>query len=158
MLKESKNLQNELIEFIDSQKSVIISSFDDFCLSSYAPFIRLKDSIFVIISSIARHYQAINKNKELVSVMFIEDESMVKSIFARFRASFSVEVGLKDELRDEIFSKFEEKFKDEVALKMIKDLKDFHIIEFKLKNGRFVKGFGRAYDLDGLNVTNSVKG
>lgn len=63
MLKESKNLQNELVEFIDSQKSVIISSFDDFCLSSYAPFIRLKDSIFVIISSIARHYNAINKNK-----------------------------------------------------------------------------------------------
>lgn len=69
-----------------------------------------------------------------------------------------MEVGLKDELRDEIFSKFEEKFKDEVALKMIKDLKDFHIIEFKLNNGRFVKGFGEAYDLDGLNVTNSVKG
>lgn len=156
-LDEFKDLEKELVEFIDSQKSVIISSFDNSCISSYAPFIRGNESIFVVISSIAKHYQSIAKNKDLVSVMFIEDESKTRSLFARLRASFSVEVSFRDELRDNIFDKFELKFSDEPALKLIKELSDFRIVEFKLQNGRFVKGFGKAYDLNGLKVQNLAK-
>lgn len=150
-------LETFLIDLIDGQKSVIISSFDEGCISSYAPFIRHGDEIYAILSSVAPHYHSIKKNKDLVSILFIVDEQKAHTIFARVRASYKVEVSNADELREDIFKELKEKYEDDAVIEIIEELADFHIVKFKLKKGRFVRGFGAAYETDGLKVVGPSK-
>lgn len=155
--EKKQKLETFLLNLIDGQKSVIISSFDEGCVSSYAPFLRRGDEIYAILSSVAPHYHAIKKNKDLVSILFIVDEQKAHTIFARVRASFKVEVSFADEKREEIFKELREKYEDDAVIDIIEELADFHILKFKLKKGRFVRGFGAAYETDGLKIVSPSK-
>lgn len=148
-------LNTEIDNFINSFKSVFISSLNnnEHCVASYAPFVRIKDEIFIMISEMAEHFISIKTNPSKVSLMFLQDEKEARTIFARKRISFQANATFIDERKDEIFSLFEKKFQEESALGIIELFKDFHIIKFNLKKGRFVKGFGAAYDTQGLQVT-----
>ena len=37
-------------------------------------------------------------------------------------------------------------------MKFIKEMSDFEVVRFTLKGGRFVRGFGAAYDMIGLKI------
>lgn len=148
-------LNTEINNFINSFKSVFISSLnkDACCVASYAPFVRIKDEIFIMVSEMAEHFISIKTNPTQVSLMFLQDENEARTIFARKRISFKANATFINERRDEIFSLFGQKFQEESALGLIERFKDFHIIKFNLGKGRFVKGFGAAYDTQGLKVT-----
>ncbi|PSM53053.1 iron-responsive cellular heme oxygenase [Campylobacter blaseri] len=155
---KNDKIQGQMLEFIQSFKTVLISSLDDEqCVTSYAPFVKIDNDIYVVISSVARHYHSIKQNPNKVSLMFLQDEKDAKTIFARVRAGFEVEATFCDELKDRVFDELEKINPKETALKHIKTMNDFHIIKFKLKNGRFVKGFGGAYDTFGLKILGAAK-
>ena len=62
---------------------------------------------------------------------------------------------MSESVRDEFMAKFEKEFANESALAFIKDMKDFYIIKLTPTKGRYVKGFGAAYDTIGLQVVDS---
>lgn len=157
-LKSSKDfskIEESLIKFIDDKKSVIISSYDgDRCVSSYAPFVRKDNKIFITISKVAPHFRSLSKSKN-VSLMFLQDEKDAFSIFARIRATFDATPTFHDDenIKNEIFDKFASLYQDDAAISFIRNMSDFCIVEFELSNrGRYVKGFGAAYDLEGLKI------
>lgn len=158
--KKMDKISKSLVEFVDSFKSVIISSVhSDFqCISSYAPFVRENDEIYICLSEVAEHFSSIKQNPDKISLFFIQSEDEAKTILARVRFSVRGEAVFVDDknLRDEIFNKMQERFPNDVAFGQIRQMKDFHIVKIKLAKGRFVKGFGAAYDSDALTLLNQA--
>lgn len=154
--QDSQKETAELAQFIDSLKTLIISSLsaESSCISSYSVFVREDDEIYFYTSSVAEHYHSIKANQDKVSLMFIEDEKDAKTILARKRLSAKCDIKfITDEgQRDAIFDKLAAKNPDERAILELKNMKDFHIVRATLKNGRYVKGFGAAYDTQGLDI------
>ncbi|MSN96193.1 HugZ family heme oxygenase [Campylobacter sp. FMV-PI01] len=148
-------IERSLAEFIDTFSSVIISSIKDGqAISSYAPFIKENGDFYICVSSVAKHYEAMLENPNNISIFFIQDEKDASSLFARVRASFEASAELVDDkFRNEYFAKFEATYPNESALSFIKNMQDFHIIRLTPKKGRFVKGFGAAYDTNGFKIT-----
>lgn len=148
-------ISSQLIEFIDSSSSVIISSLKDGApFSSYAPAIRKDDEIWVLISSTAPHYQNLISNPNKVSILFIQDESKASTIFARIRASWEAEAKFdrNSQVKELFIGQISQKFPQDQAVKFIKKMSDFEVVRFTLKGGRFVRGFGAAYDMIGLKI------
>jgi len=90
----------------------------------------------------------------LVSVLFIEDEAQTKQIFARRRLTFDCTANLLE--RDtrpwvEIAEKFQAKFGE--IIEMLRSLPDFRIFQLTPQNGRFVLGFGAAYQIGGDSLS-----
>ncbi|WP_162165494.1 HugZ family heme oxygenase [Campylobacter fetus] len=157
-IKESTaTVSKDMVDFIDGFNSVLISSLNgDHCVCSYAPVVRDDNDFYILISEVSEHFKSIKENSDKISIMFLEDESKAKTVFARKRASFRSKAVFLDDQKESMFSKFESKFSSESAIKMIKNMSDFHIIKIEITKGRFVKGFGAAYDTNGLEIIQRV--
>lgn len=135
--------------------SIILSTVDAEGLpnASYTPFVMDEEKrIYIYVSGLATHTKNIYANPK-VSVLFIEDESQTKQIFARRRLSFDCDPNLLT--RDtpqwlEIVDKFQEKFGE--IIEMLRSLPDFRIFQLTPTRGRFVVGFGAAYQISGDNL------
>ena len=135
--------------------SIILSTVDAEGLpnASYTPFVMDEEKrIYIYVSGLATHTKNIYANPK-VSVLFIEDEFQTKQIFARRRLSFDCDPNLLT--RDtpqwlEIVDKFQEKFGE--IIEMLRSLPDFRIFQLTPTRGRFVVGFGAAYQISGDNL------
>lgn len=147
-----KDIKEEMLEFRDSFGSIILSTLskDNFPIASYAPLLKYKGRFFIYISEVADHYASLKANPNALEVLFLEDECKAKSVILRKRLKYqaSVEFKQKDCEFEEIFAEFESRNPHAGGLKSIKNMKDFHLIELHFGEGRFVKGFGGAYDID----------
>lgn len=144
MINDFFKIQEELDVFPQGFKSLMISSKtkDGEPFSSYAPFVKVDDTFYFIISKMASHYQNII-NYPVISILFLEDEAASKHIFFRKRLSYLVETSItnKKEVKDAMFEKFGEFV--HMLFKM-----DFVIVSCKIKKGSFVIGAGKAYVID----------
>lgn len=147
-----KEIKDEMLEFRDSFGSVILSTLskEGKPIASYAPLLKHKGRFFIYISEVADHYSSICANPNSFEVLFLEDECKAKSVILRKRLRYKAraEFRKKDDEFEEIFSSFETNNPHAGGLKTIKDMQDFHLIELFFEEGRFVKGFGGAYDID----------
>jgi heme iron utilization protein len=147
--------QAEYENFSAQFGSIILSTVDAEGLpnASYTPFVMdAEKRIYIYVSGLATHTKNIYANPR-VSVLFIEDETQTKQIFARRRLSFDCEPNLL--VRDTpqwlgIIEKFQEKFGG--IIEMLHSLPDFRIFQLTPTSGRFVIGFGAAYQISGDNL------
>jgi putative heme iron utilization protein len=155
------NMNNtELNEFIESIQSLQINSLDekDFPFSSYAPFVKYNHNYYVYISLMAKHASNLIINNKC-SILLIEDESKCKNIFARKRVSIQCysKRFKQDSLEEkEILEQFRLKF-DKNMVDMLSKMGDFYVFEFSPIYGEAVFGFGKAYNLGGLNFDELVE-
>lgn len=144
-------MSNKLTQFIDSFKSLTISSIDENSnpFTSYAPFIKKDGKYYVYISSIARHSRNLTLNKK-ASLFFLEDEISCDNIFGRKRAVLQCKVNKlprDNEQFEELIEPFEKKHG--ATVNMLKTMKDFSFFEFSPFDGEAVFGFGQAYNIGG---------
>lgn len=87
--------------------------------------------------------------------MFLEDESKAASVILRKRLRYRVNASFleRGERFDQIYDEFEKQTGGEGGIKTIRKMLDFHLVKLEFKKGRFVKGFGQAYDIENGNVT-----
>lgn len=130
---------------IKNNKTLIISSLDkeNNARISYSPFVYMNNNLYIYISKVAEHYNNILNNGN-ISVMIIEDEKDAKVTFARNRVSFSGKAA-RIEDNEEIFEEFSKK-QGENIMNMLRKM-DFNIFEIVIENGRYVEGFGKAFDI-----------
>ncbi len=116
---------------------------------SYAPYIQDQPGVFYIyISELAGHTKNLLANAQ-ASIMFIQDQSEAKNQFARERVIFHCTAVPIDRSSPHFQTKLDalqEKFGDTVAL--LRSLSDFHLFELSAINGRYIAGFGKAYEID----------
>ncbi|GAB6927341.1 hypothetical protein JCM10914A_13240 [Paenibacillus sp. JCM 10914] len=140
--------KKQYMEFANGLKSLILSTIDETGrpFISYAPFVQTQGKFYIYISRIAPHYRHLEE-QGLVDVMLIADEVSTSNLFARERARFTcVARNIGEEGYEEIFELFAETFSTPM-MTMLRGL-DFSLFELAPSAGRYVAGFGQAYDID----------
>lgn len=136
-------------DFLGSQKTLIISSTDEegTPFISYAPAVVHEGRFYIYVSRIAEHYWHLAAN-DAVSVLLIADEAESTNLFARQRVRFSCAAERLDDTGEhgEIFDRFRERFNASL-IDLLRTL-DFSLFELTPHDGRYVVGFGKAYDVD----------
>lgn len=128
---------------------------------SYSPFIYQPDGYYILISDLAQHGENLKHNKQ-VCAMLIQDESEAKSPYARKRLSFDSEAVLVDRESEKyqlVIQALYDRFGD--IIHNLSSLGDFHLYQLVPNQGRYVKGFGQAFDLSGhemLDIVHVTKG
>lgn len=136
---------------IDSQQTLLLStaSRNGAPDISYAPCVRDQTGVFYIyVSELATHTVNLLENPR-ASIMFIRPESESKNPFARERVV--VMCGVIEVFRDDPgyttqLNSLQAKFGETVGL--LRSLSDFHLFALHPQSGRYVVGFGRAFNID----------
>ncbi|MEO1401630.1 MAG: pyridoxamine 5'-phosphate oxidase family protein [Cyanobacteria bacterium J06635_1] len=129
--------------------------------ASYAPFVIDSDKqIYIYVSGLAAHTGNLKRSGQ-ASVLFIEDESSTEQSFARRRLTYQCRaavLGRGSVQWNAIATQFETRFGDIIG--MLKGLADFEIFQLAPRSGRFVLGFGAAYQVspDDLDQLEPIKG
>lgn len=161
-------VENACREFLSSRRSIMLSTVspEGELETSALPLVWLNAREWVVlVSELATHTRnllamtasaeaenAVLKNStgrvEVLSGLFVADESATPELFARERLSVQLSVShLHDTARQEALDVFSEAFGDIVTL--LTGLPDFHVFKFSVLSGRYVQGFGAAYAFEG---------
>ena len=154
-MQTAEDNQTRFREFLASRKSLVLAtvSSDGEAHASTAPFVRgARGEFFVMVSGLSAHTGHLAARKR-ASMLLAADESETEQMFARTRASFDcgVELVPRDKADapgewNEIADNFATEFGNIVGV--LRDLQDFCIFRLTPTKGRYVSGFGKAFDVD----------
>ena len=148
--------ENNFLRFKSSIKTMSLSTLTDTGQPniSYAPFVTDDDGFFyVFLSQLASHTQDL-LNQPVASIMLMEDEQNSRQLFARQRITYHCAINIIQsgyKTYDEILNNFESSFGSIIPL--LRNLPDFILFKLSPTEGRYVEGFGKAYELAGENLT-----
>lgn len=150
--------QDELKEYEAScqalqqgKRSLLLSTLSEAGLPeiSYAPYWRNEQCEFCIfVSRLAAHTMNLLANP-VCSVLFIEDETESRNLFARERLSYRCEVEEAHTDSVEYGSTLDSMEAHLGAtIPLLRGLPDFHLFKLKPQSGSYVVGFGKAFEVD----------
>lgn len=153
MTKDLNQLREQLELFKKTRKSIILGTIDKEGepLASYSPYVEDEGKIYLYLSQLSEHKQNILENKK-VSVFYIEDESTAKMIAVRERLTYKGQGKLVED--KELEKKIQSLFVKEQGkgYENLPEMHGFSLIEVELGLGRYVFGFGNAYEIDGCVI------
>ncbi|MBM6549612.1 HugZ family protein [Marinomonas ostreistagni] len=150
---KNQRLAQELVEeirtFLTSQLTLSLGLVmpDGKPIASYAPFAEHEAGLMILVSELAQHTQAL-QTSSLASVMIMEDEANCATVYARRRLQYEMQVtaiARETALWSSACAALQQRHGEIVDQLM--QLGDFHLFKLSPLSGRFVKGFGRAYEL-----------
>ena len=122
--------------------------------ASYCPFGCTDEGFVIMVSDLAEHGTNL-KSQGPASVLFIEDESECNSIFARVRVGFECRVTALDKESPAGQTAIQGMIEKVGKLAgNLASLDDFSLYLLTPSSGRYVKGFGQAYKLEGDGLSN----
>jgi hypothetical protein len=122
--------------------------------ASYAPYIADDAGhFFICVSGLARHTRNLAQTGK-ADLLFIQDEDAAANPFARVRLSYACRA--EPVARDgaewvDLMDRFEREFGPIVPV--LRALPDFRLFRLIPLSGRYVRGFGQAYDLEGASLS-----
>ena len=135
----------------DSSKAALLATLaeEQMPCASYAPLVWVDDSCYLYLSDLASHTRNL-KRCPSISLLLMEDEDRVANAFVRRRITFDATVVIV-ERDDPLFARVLAEFRHcfGKVMDMIEPLPDFHLFRLQLQAGRFVRGFGQAFELTG---------
>lgn len=153
-------IASEIESFKDEFNTILLSTIskDNKPHISYSPLLRYEGSYYLYVSEVAAHCQNLRANPDSVQAMFIEDESKTKSILARKRLTCDASVTFlpRDAFFDKVYDSFEARVGKSGGVGQVRTMQDFHLVKLQFKDGRFVKGFGQAYNIDSQGKVSHV--
>ncbi|MET4559130.1 putative heme iron utilization protein [Lysinibacillus parviboronicapiens] len=139
--------------FIQGKKSCVLSliNAEGKPFSSTTPFVRVNRKFYIYISRIAEHFQLLEQ-AQFVDVLCVADEAITSNSFAAERARWQcTPKHLGSDGHEEVFAIFD-KVHSAPMMKLLRTL-DFSLFELTPIEGRYVIGFGKAFDIDIVNDT-----
>jgi hypothetical protein len=117
--------------------------------ASYAPYV-MDDAyqLYILTSGLSSHTQNLLRTGQ-ASALIIEDEGEAGQVFARQRLTYDCRVSRVERqtpLWETMAQQFEVRFGEIIA--MLRQLEDFQMFCLSPQSGRFVMGFGAAYEVD----------
>lgn len=148
--KRVKPVAPRVQELINASKSVILATVDaeGNPNSSYAPFVQVDQTFYILVSFMAKHTKNLADGRK-TSIMFIEDESATKQIYARERLTIDAttsQIERDSEVWNAVVAKLRETHGK--VVEVISDMGDFILIALQPVKGSYVNGFGSAYFVD----------
>lgn len=160
--KKNDQIADEVNTFKKEFNTVLLATLskDNKPHVSYSPLLRYQDEYYIYVSEVAPHCQHLKDNQDSVQVMFIEDEDKAKTILARKRVTYDVSVEFlpRNDFYNQVFDSFEERVGKIAGMTQVRMMDDFHLLKVNFKNGRYVKGFGQAYEIDNQGNLCHVRG
>ena len=135
------------LDFLKSRHTTVLSFVDSEGkpFSSTVPFVKKDGKFYIYISRVAEHYY-LTENSEVVDMLVLADEADTKNAFATERVRFACTPrNLGNEAYEEIFELFEQAFRKS-TMSLLRGL-DFSLFELTPIVGRYVVGFGLAFDI-----------
>ncbi|HAZ42246.1 MAG TPA: pyridoxamine 5'-phosphate oxidase [Methylococcaceae bacterium] len=121
--------------------------------ASYAPYIEDDEGCFhVFLSELAAHTRNLLQDRR-VSLLFIEEESVMKQVFARKRVTYegsAREISRDDPAFAPLLDQMAERHGPIVG--MLRNLRDFHLFKVTPDKAIYVRGFGEAFTLEGADL------
>ncbi len=152
-----KNLpEQDFLQFKASVKTLSLSTLTEAGRPniSYAPFIENENGCFYLfLSQLASHTQDLIK-QPMASILLMEDEQDSRQLFARQRITYQCDIGIIQtdvSCYSDILVNFESSFGSIIPL--LRNLPDFILFKLTPTEGRYVQGFGKAYQLTGENLS-----
>lgn len=154
--KKIKPVAPRVQELINASKSIILATVDaeGNPNSSYAPFVQVDQTFYILVSFMAKHTKNLADGRK-TSVMFIEDESATKQIYARERLTLEATTS-QIERDSEVWNAAVAKLREThgKVVEVISEMGDFILIALQPVKGSYVNGFGSAYFVDAnLEIT-----
>ncbi len=150
-----QEIRDEILRHVTQRQSLMLSSLDESGLpyASYAPFAIGDDCLFILISEIAVHAINLQLHPQ-ASVLIIEDEATAAELFARLRVFYRV----RAELLQPDNTDWQQgidclQHKHGERINSLSQLGDFKLFRLHPEGGRYVKGFGKAYRIEGGSLT-----
>lgn len=140
-------------------KSLMLSTMnpDGTPHASFAPFVMDKQhQIYLYTSALATHTQNLLSG-DRASALIIADEAISPQIFARQRITYDCQVNplTRDDPQWPLtVDRFEQRFGN--IIQILRQLPDFQVFQLVPRQGRFVMGFGAAYDIDPTNLNQLI--
>ena len=147
-----ENIYKEYFVFMKKAKSVYISSIDENNKPeiSYSPcVVDDEKNVYILVSDLSKRTSSLVQGRN-VSLMFIEPEDQCDEVYVRIRLIFECSTKLierKTVKWNEQIPVFLKKFGD--IINVLTSLSDFKMFCFSPFSGSYVKGFGKAYSIEG---------
>jgi putative heme iron utilization protein len=159
-MDENKNsaandLAEEIRAFRDGFASVILATVDDAGEphASYAPSVIDSNGYFhVFVSALAQHTRNLQASGR-ASLLLIESEADAANVFARRRLTWDCRAEVVDREQAQwvqILDVFAARFGALMAT--LRQLADFQLVRLVPRSGRYVRGFGQAFNLEGPSL------
>lgn len=145
---DMEQIRKDYEAFIQGRKSFMLSLVDKegHPFSSSAAFVRVNGKFYVYVSRIAEHYQLLEQ-AQFVDVLCVADQVVTQNHFATERARWQCTPKiLGNEGHEEVFAAFDDVHSANM-MKLLRTL-DFSLFELTPIKGRYVVGFGKAFDID----------
>lgn len=140
--------KKKYLQFVERKHTVVLSMLDDDGnpFNSCAPFVKKDGKLYIYISEVAEHFYFLEKNKK-VDALLIADEVDTKNAFATERARWNcIPKNIGNDGHEDIFELFY-KSHGKAMVEMLQGL-DFSLFELSPQQGRYVIGFGLAFNVD----------
>lgn len=153
--KLEQKICDEIMTHIQSRKTLQLATLDESGspFASYAPFAIHDDKLVVLLSDIALHGNNL-KHHPQASVLVIEDEDSARELFARLRVFYQVTAEAihdNDPRWSQGIDALVQRHGDRAN--NLSQLSDFTLFFLTPKHGRYVKGFGKAYQFSGASLS-----
>jgi putative heme iron utilization protein len=151
--------QQAYATFLDSFRSVVLATISPAGRphASYAPFVRDEArSLYCLVSGMADHSANLQASGRACA-LFVEDESAAAQIFARRRLTYDCRaefLATDDAARADVARRFTERFGG-IAQQLLA-MPDFRAVRLVPESGRFVIGFGEAFEVRGSDLSQLV--
>ena len=147
-----ENIYNEYFSFMRKAKNVYIASVDENTKPeiSYSPcVVDNEKNVYILASDLSKRTSSLVQGRN-VSLMFIEPEDQCEEMYVRTRLILECstkEIERKTEKWNEQIPFFLNRFGD--IINVLISLNDFKMFCFSPVSGSYVKGFGKAYTIEG---------
>lgn len=152
MSSDHQAMADEAAQFHHAFASVLLATAtkEGKPTASYAPYLADEEPLafYIFISELAEHTGNLRQNPR-ASLLFIDNESVSSSLFARKRITYSCKAELipRDQaIFDPVLDRFEARHGPMVAL--LKTLRDFQLFRLSPMKASYVRGFGEAFAFD----------
>ncbi len=111
--------------------------------ASLTPYIYYQQTLWVFVSELSAHTGNLLTHKK-ASVLL--HDAQTGNVFASTRATIACSVSVETVDKDMILDEMTQQLGDTVA--MLRQLPDFHLLKLQPVSGRFIAGFGQAFEVD----------
>ena len=147
-----KDIYTEYFVFMKEAKNVYTSSVDENTKPeiSYSPcVVDDEKNVYILVSDLSKRTSSLVQGRN-VSLMFIEPEEQCEEMYVRIRLIFECstkQIERKTEKWNEQIPVFLDMFGE--IINVLTSLSDFKMFCFSPVSGSYVKGFGKAYTIEG---------
>jgi putative heme iron utilization protein len=140
----------QIEELLAKSKSLILGTVNAEGVpnASYAPFVQIDNKFYILVSFMSVHTRNL-RDQKVASVMFIDDESETKQIYARTRLTLHTtcaQIERDTTEWNDVIAKLSKRHGK--ILDTLVTMDDFIMIELTTTKGSYVNGFGSAYFID----------